>query len=344
MGEAQKVNLVIASYLEPQHIEQIRKVDSRLNVVYRPDLIPAPRYAADHTGPARELSEEQENEWRAYLKGAEILFDFDYPRLAILPELVPSLKWIQATSAGIGQFVKRNRYAERMPGVVFTTASGVHAVPLAEHVIQVLLVHYKNFVLAQNQQQRHHWERYSATDLVDRTIGIIGLGRIGSTVARYAKALGMRTLGADLSAKEGIVDHWYPMSQLNEMLPQCEVLVVIVPHTPDTEKLINKELLLRLPNGAYFVNIARGAVVNEPELIDVLRSGHLSGAALDVAAQEPLPPDSPLWDMPGVIVTPHSASTSDRENQRLTDLFCDNIRSYLDGKALRNQLNVELMY
>jgi phosphoglycerate dehydrogenase-like enzyme len=140
------------------------------------------------------------------------------------------------------------------------------------------------------------------------------------------------------------VDRYYEPSQLHAMLPRADVLVLIVPHTPQTEKMIGARELALLPRGAYFINIARGAVVDEPALIEALRSGHLAGAALDVFAEEPLPPHSPLWEMPTVTVSPHSASTSDRENGRITDLFCDNLRRHLAGEDLRNVLNPQRMY
>jgi len=118
----------------------------------------------------------------------------------------------------------------------------------------------------------------------------------------------------------------------------------MVPHTPQTEKMIGRKEFALLPRGAYFINTARGAVVDESALIEALQSGHLSGAALDVFAEEPLPLSSPLWEMPNVVVSPHSASTSDRENARITELFCDNLRRFLKGEPLRNVLNTERMY
>jgi len=127
-------------------------------------------------------------------------------------------------------------------------------------------------------------------------------------------------------------------------LRQADVLVLMVPHTPQTEKMIGAKELAALPRGSYFINTARGAVVDEPALVEALRSGHLGGAALDVFAEEPLPPGSPLWGMPNVLISPHSASTSDRENRRITDLFCENLRRYLAGEQLQNVLNPELMY
>ena len=128
------------------------------------------------------------------------------------------------------------------------------------------------------------------------------------------------------------------------MLGEADVVVVIVPHTPDTEQLIDGAALAAMRPGAFFINIARGMVVDEPALIAALQSGHLGGAALDVFAEEPLPPTSPLWDMPNVLVSPHSASTSDRENERITDLFCANLRRYLDGQPLENVLDTTRLY
>ena len=339
-----KVKVVITSYLEPEHVERIRQVDDRLDVVYRPDLIPSPRYAADHTGPAKNLTGEQEIEWRKLLNEAEILFDFDFHRKEILPELTPNLRWIQATSAGIGQFVNRLKYAERMPGVIFTTASGVHARPLAEFVIMSMIMHYKGFMRIIEDKRNHHWERYAGTDLENRTLGLVGLGRIGSQVANFAHALGMKVIGTNSQLVENIVDEFYDPANLKDMLPKCDVLVLTVPHTPETEKMIGKIELSLLPKDAYLVNIARGMVVDEDALIEALKSGMLGGAALDVFAEEPLPEASPLWDMPNVLISPHSASTSDRENLRITELFVDNLQRYLSGQQLRNVLNVKLMY
>ena len=128
------------------------------------------------------------------------------------------------------------------------------------------------------------------------------------------------------------------------MLPLADVLVLAVPHTPLTEKMIGTPELALLKLGAYLINIARGAVVDEPALIEALRSGHLGGAALDVFEQEPLAETSPLWDMENVLINSHSASTSDRENERLTDLFCDNLQRFVNGQPLRNALRSARYY
>lgn len=341
-------NLLITSYLEPEWIEKIKAVDPRLNVVNRPDLIGIPRYAADHTAPLRELSSAQEAEWHALLADADILFDFDWHRAEELPYLAPKVQWIQATSAGIGQFVARHRYGERMPNTRFTTASGVHAVPLAEFCMMAMLMHFRGLMHLQREQERRHWERFATTDLTDKTVAIVGVGRIGREVARLSRAFGMRVIGAKARESDAqldaLVDAFYPAELLHEMLGAADVVVLIVPHTPQTEKMIGAPEFAAMKQGAYLINIARGAVVDEPALIEALQDGRLAGAALDVFAVEPLPAESPLWKMPNVLVSPHSASTSNRENERIVALFCDNLRRFLDGRPLRNQLDLARMY
>ena len=337
--------ILITSYLEPEHVERIRRVDESLEVVYEPELMRPPRYAADHNGdPAFQRTPEQERRWRGLLARADILFDIDPTHRADLPDVAPNARWVQATSAGIGQLVKENSYDTRMPKTVFTTASGVHRRPLAEFVVMAMLMHHKGALRVITAQQRQHWERYAGTDLEGRTLAIVGLGRVGGEIARLCRALGMRVIGTDVRPATDVVDHYYEPSQFHAMLPQADVLVLIVPHTPQTEKMIGARELALLPRGAYLVNIARGAVVEEPALIEALRSGRLGGAALDVFVEEPLPPSSPLWEMSNVLVSPHSASTSDRENARIAELFCDNLRRYLAGEQLRNVLNPQRMY
>jgi phosphoglycerate dehydrogenase-like enzyme len=342
-------NVLIASYLEPEQVERIRQVDPRLNVVYEPELMRPPRYAADHTGSPIERTADQEIRWKRLLREAEILFDFDQTHREDLPDLAPNVRWIQATSAGIGQFVKSMGYDRRMPSTVFTTASGVHAKPLAEFCIMVMLMFHKGLLRMVRDQRRRHWERYAGTDLADRTLVVIGVGSIGREVARSCKALGMTVIGVDrpdfkYDPKSLSVDEFHPVSELPTVLRRAEHLVLIAPHTPETEGIIGADELALLPEGAILINISRGALVNEPALIEALRSGHLGAAGLDVFAEEPLPEDSPLWDMPNVLVSPHSGSTSDRENHRLTDLFCENLRRFLVGEPLLNSLDTKRLY
>lgn len=349
MVDQSTLNVLIASYLEPEHVASIRDVDRRLHVIYEPDLLRPPRYAADHIGQATTRTAAQEERWRQLLGEADILFDFDHTHRDDLPELAPNIRWIQATSAGIGQFIKRQAYDQRMPNTIFTTASGVHAVPLAEFCIMALLMFNKGASRMMHDQQRKHWERYAGTDVRGRTVGIIGMGKIGAEVARLSRAFGMTVIGtkrnaSNVDANSLGLDELYPLSKLRSLLHRSEYLVMIAPHTPETENMLGADELALLPRGAFLISIGRGATIDEPALIEALRSGHLGGAALDVFADEPLPVDSPLWEMPNVLVSPHSASTSDRENARITELFCENLKRFLTGQPLLNVLNTETLY
>lgn len=344
----QTVNVLIASYLEPEHVEAIRGVSERLRVVYEPALLAPPRYPADHTSPITR-SAEDEARWRALLAEAEVLFDFDHSNRQELPELAPRLRWVQATSAGIGQFVRRMGYDTRLPQTIFTTASGVHARPLAEFCMLAMLMLSRNLRQMQRLQAERRWERFGATDLAGRTLAVVGVGRVGAQVARLGQALGMTVLGvkrraAGVDPAELGCDELYGPEALDVILPRAEFLVLIAPHTAATERMLGAPQLDLLPAGAVVINIGRGSLVDEAALVAALRDGRLGGAALDVFDTEPLPPASPLWAMPNVLVSPHSASTSDRENGRIAALFCDNLRRYLVGAPLRNVLDLETLY
>ena len=348
-GADTPLRVLIASYLEPEHVARVRAVDPRLDVVYEPDLLPSPRYPADHTGAPLTRTPEQEARWHALLADADVLFDFDRKLTPRLHELAPRVRWIQATSAGIGQFVKRHDLARTMPRTLFTTASGVHARPLAEFCAMAVLAFSRGLPVMVDAQRRRRWERFAGTDMEGKTLLIYGLGAIGREIARIMHPLGLHVLGIKRTverhdAAPPDVDEMHPPGALRELLPRTDVLTLCAPHTPETEGVIGREELALLPKGAILVNVARGALVDEAALVEALASGRLGGAALDVFAEEPLPVESPLWAMPNVLVSPHSASTSDGENGRITDLFCENLRRFLAGEELLNLLDVERLY
>jgi len=348
-GSARAVRILIATYLEPHHVDRIRALDPRLDVVYEPDLLPRPRFPADHVGHTLDRPGEDERRWRALLAEAEVLFDFDRTHLEELPEYALSLRWIQATSAGIGQRVALHRYAERMPDVVFTTASGVHAIPLAEYAMMSILMFRKKVPEMLADQAERVWEPFASTDLTGRSLTIVGMGSIGREVARVGSDFGMRVVGvkrtvAGVDAASLHLEFLHSFDQLDAALAGAEHLVLAAPHTPETEGLIGVPELSLLAPGAIVVNVARGALIDEAALVDALESGHVGGAALDVFWEEPLPPDSPFWTMPNVFVCSHSAGTSDRENDRIVDIFCENLRRYLAGEPLLNVLDTARMY
>jgi glyoxylate/hydroxypyruvate reductase A len=331
--------VLIATYLEPELVERIRQTLPGLRVLYDPELLYQPRYVADHIGPSDwRRTPEQEERFLSWLAEADIMWDFDRRLTPRLTELAPRLKWIQATSSGIGVLVK-DAGLDRS-SITITNAAGIHAIPLAEHSLLAMLYFTKNVPFIRKEQAAHHWERYCNKELRGSTVGVVGLGAVGKEVARLAKANGLKVLGvkrnANVDPASLHVDELYPQSGLPMVLSRCDFLVLICPHTPETEGMIGERELALLPKGAVLINIARGAMVDEDALIASLRNGHLGGAALDVAQTEPLPTDSPLWAMENVLITPHSASTVTQENHRLTDLFCENLRRFAEGLPLVN--------
>ncbi len=341
--------VLIASHLELELVGRIAAVEG-VRVLFYPALLPEPRYQGDHVGAPLRRSEDDERRWREYLAQAEVLFDFDYGNLRSLKDLIPRVKWIQGTSTGIGQLLVRTGLIHSP--ITFTTARGIHAKPLADFAQMSMLWFAKGGFRMVRDQAAHRWERYCGRDLAGTTVGLVGLGTIGREVAARCRAMGMRVIAtkrtaavsAGGSGSSDLVDELVPLSDLPVLLQQADFLVLAVPQTPETEGLIGKRELDVLKPGAVLINVARGVVVDEPAMIAALQQGRLDGAALDVFAKEPLPADSPLWDMPNVLVSSHSASTIDSENARLTDLFCENLRRYLRGESLLNVFDRERLY
>lgn len=341
MGD--RLVVLIASPLEPEHVDQIRAVDPRIEVLWDPELLPRPRYVSDHTGPATSRTPAQEARFLDMLGRAEVVFDFPSGHLRDLPTVAPRLRWLQATSAGIGQAVKR--FGLDRTDITFTTASGVHARPLADFCLMAMLMFAKDYVRMERDKKARRWERYCGEELTGKTLALIGLGRIGQEVARLGKRMDMRVIGMRRSdARVDGIDELLGREALVTMLGEADFLVLAAPHTPETEGIIGAAELAAMKPTAVLINIGRGALVDEDALIRALQQNRLAGAALDVFADEPPAENSPLWDMPNVIVSPHSASTVTQENARITDIFCDNLRRYLNGEPLRNVLDKKRLY
>lgn len=339
------ITVLIASYLEPEYVQRIREqVPPEVRIINRPDLLGQPEYHAHHTVLINRTPE-QEAEWQSLLAQADILFDFDYNHPDDLPQLAPKVKWVQATSAGIGQYVKRNQYNKRTDWIV-TTASGVHARPLAEYCLMVMIMFAKKYFKMNDLKQSHQWQWFTTGELIGKTVGIIGLGRIGRDVAKVCKFFEMNVIGTrrDVTKAVDYVDTLYATGDLDTLLPLVDYLVLIAPHTPETEGMMSAERIRLLKSDAVLINIGRGALVDQKALTQALKEGHLAGAALDVVAKEPMPSDDPLWDLPNVIISHHSAGTADTENSKITDLFIANLKHYLNGEPMQNVLDMDLLY
>ncbi len=305
-----------------------------------------------------ELSAVPDEEWAQ----AEILYSYG-GRLPS-PDRVPNLRWVQLHSAGADGIL--DHPLMQKGGVMITTTSGIHATPIAEYCLAVMLAHSQRLPDYGDAQKQKDWgakksTREKAHELRGRTLGVVGYGSIGREAARLANAFGMKILATkrdvrrpqdegfrpdDLGEKDGDpVDRLYPPEALHTMLAECDYVIVAVPLTSETEGMIDAEALAAMKPGAYIINIARGKIIDEAALIEALESGHLGGAGLDVFEQEPLPQSSPLWEMDNVIVTPHvSGYTPGNYDRRACELFIENLHRYMEGRELYNVVSVEHGY
>lgn len=343
------VTVVVASYFDEEHIRSIREVDERVRLLYREDLVPPPRWHGDHAGPEDwRRTPEQEEEFLAMLGEAEVLLDFPRGHIRDLPTAAPRLRWVQGSMAGAGEITEKAGLVET--DVVVTTASGVFSGPLAEFALLGMLSHAKSYGRLRRDQRARDWSPRNVETLEGKTLCVVGMGNIGRAVASRARPFGMRVVGVKRTVREDDVawdfaDELYETKDLHDALGKADYLVVTLPHTPETHRLLNAEAIAAMKSGAYFVNVGRGKVVEEDALVAALREGRLSGAALDVFEEEPLPDGSPLWEMENVIVSPHSTDDVPGLTEGLlVDLFRRNLRKYLDGEPLLNELDKRLLY
>lgn len=257
----------------------------------------------------------------------------------------PALRWIQATGAGVDWLVREPDIARS--DLVVTNASGVHAVPISEHILALMLAFVRDLAPCIRAQLEHRWERnHHVTELEGTVMGLIGVGAIGERTAQKAKALGLHVLGVRRHPDRPSpwVDEMHGMDQLLTVLPRCDWVVITAPLTQETRGLIGERELRAMKRTAYLINIGRGAIIQEDALIQALREGWIAGAGLDVFSEEPLPPDSPLWDMPQVIITPHYAGATPRYDERLIEIFEENLRRYRRGEPMINVVDKRLGY
>lgn len=253
----------------------------------------------------------------------------------------PQLKWLQIHPAG----AERPIYRElRDRGVKVTTASGATAVTVSHSVLGAVIALNRRFPLLADAQRRHAWEprlgAQSPRDLKGQCAVIVGLGPIGRNIAALLKVLGMSVIGARRNAEPvASCDHTVSYGDLPGVLPQADWLVLCCPASPLTRGIANAATFAAMPKGSHLINVSRGEIAVEQDIIAALRSGHLAGAYLDVFEHEPLDPASPLWDMPNVLVSPHTASHSLGQNEAIFEIFLDNLARFREGQKLRNDVD-----
>lgn len=288
------------------------------------------------------------------LSTVEIIYTFDWHLPE--PEQMPNLRWIQLYSAGANQAMPSRLYRET--DVLFTTASGVHAVAIGEYVLMAALAWFHQLPMLFSWQQEHMWPRnaqrnelFRPQNIRGKTIGIVGYGSIGREVARQARAHGMRVLAMqrgdnhrdtgfifpDIGDPQGVLpEHYYSVQQLDEMLSLCDIVVACVPLTDETRAMFNEQAFRAMKPEAFFINIARGDVVDEAALLQALHEKQIAGAALDVFHQEPLPQDSPFWQLPNIIISPHVTGIFAEYDQTVAQIFEANLHRYLRDEPLYN--------
>ena len=262
----------------------------------------------------------------------------DFSPLIAYCEKDESLKWIQLMTAGY-DFFQGLPFATR-EGLTVTSTIGIHGEPISDHALAFMFDHVRLMPLAYQCQARHEWLRQipAGFDEIGRkTVGIIGPGTIGMCLARKCKALGMTVYGAKRTpVRSEYLDRCWPIAELDEMLAVSDFVVITSPLTDATRGLLDAGRFAAMKKGAYVINLARGPIIVTDALIDALRSGHISGAGLDVTDPEPLPEDSPLWDIPGVTITSHVSAQSPYYFERALENYCANVRRYLADEPLKN--------
>jgi len=330
--------IVIGTFLEANLVQRIAGAIPSARLIYESDLLPVPRFRCDHTGRPRDLRAADLERWRSLVQDADVYFDFDWLDAAAMPKVSPRLRWIQATSAGIGGFMRRTGLDTS--GIAVTTAAGIHAVPLAEFAVMGALHFVKGVPHLQASQRDRRWEEYPSSQLAGLRALVVGLGGIGRMVAAKFSRLDVDVCGLGRDGRQYDVPGLTQVisrSDLDDILPAIDILVLACPLTPETEGLIGAHQISTLKPQAILVNVARGPVVDQAALTAALRDRRIAGACLDVFDDEPLPPDDPLWGFDNVLISPHSASTVATENEELTDLFIDNLGRFLAGEPLRNR-------
>jgi len=294
------------------------------------------------------LHSQDKTELMNLIKDADILFAGIFSREMFLA--ASKLKWIQTFWAGVERFLIPEVIESQ---VVITNAGGIHPTPVSEHVIGMMLCFSRKLHFFIREQMQRKWKKRDEellgqfSELSGKTVGIVGLGRIGTAVAAKAKCLGMNVIATrrnPSAPKPDYVDKVVSPENLKELMAESDFVVLSLPLTKDTDGMIGETQLRSMKNTSYLINISRGKIVQEDKLIQALKEGWIAGAGLDAFENEPLPQDSPLWGMENVIITPHVAGLTPYYLDRATDLLCENLKRFINGENLINVVDKNLGY
>ncbi|MGL3104579.1 D-2-hydroxyacid dehydrogenase [Bradyrhizobium sp. BR 1432] len=310
-------------------------------VLYHPDADVYTRLVAEAFPQVRTIVAPNLEQLRLCIDKADALFASHFP-VELLGQ-AKKLRWFQSTRAGVDCIMP---IREKVGHITVTNARGIHGDIIADFVMAGVTMLHWNFRRFMNEQAERTWSPCYVAPLAEKTLGVIGLGSIGSTIARRARSAGMTVVASKRDASEHVdsVDRLFAPEGLEELLSLCDFVVLAVPATPVTLGLINGAKLARMRPNAFLINIARGSVVVEADLIEALKTGTIAGAMLDVFEREPLPQDSPLWDMPNVIATPHVAGGTTNYAEQMFSIFGNNLQRFLEGQPLINVVDLKRGY
>jgi phosphoglycerate dehydrogenase-like enzyme len=307
------------NWLKQKHIEQIISTSPRIELVeVPPDQVPVEHdFEVVLAEGGNRIHYHGELDWEDYLK----FFN-------------KNLKWVQLCSTGFSD----NITPEILDGTVtLTNAPGLHTYPIAESVIAAMLDHAKNLKQRRLDQSNRLWTQLNCDELYGRTVLIIGLGNIGKRTAQLCKAFGMKVIGTKRQVEPvPMVDKVFPSQRLVNHLGDADYVVVAAPLTLKTKYMLKEQEFKAMKPSTYYINVGRGAVTWEPDLIKALEKNWISGAYLDAFEVEPLPKNHPLWSLENVFLIPHDSHSSPYIGDRIVDIFCDNLKRYLKGDPLRN--------
>lgn len=276
---------------------------------------------------------------------AEVFYGF--PTSDLLRE-AKALRWIQAPSAGVNFLQHLPELVES--DIVLTNTRGAHGPSIGEHTFALLFALTRHIPQAAQAQREHRWAwsdlYHTGHEIWGRTMGIVGYGAIGRAVAQRARGFDMEVLAVDPHPEAGapFVDEAWGMDRLPELLAQSDVVVVAAPLTKESYHLIDADALARMKSTAYLIVVSRGGIVEENALVAALQEGRLAGAGLDVTEVEPLAADSPLWNAPNLVITPHIAGDSSEKERRCIEVLCENLQRYSRGETLRNLVDKQRGY
>ena len=260
-----------------------------------------------------------------------------------LPQM-PHLKWIHTYSAGVEKLLSHEVFCQS--DILLTNSRGIHGIPMAEHVLGTMLASSRCLIEAWENQKAHVWKRLTDPDeLFGKTAAIIGLGSIGREVAKHLKNMGMRIVAVkQKESTEPFVDQLFTIDHLSDALSCADYIIVTLPLTPQTKKLFNTHTFHMMKENAFFINVSRGDVVEEDDLVEALRSKCIRGASLDVFATEPLPEDSPLWGVPNLFITPHYSAISPMYLDRSLKIFRNNLQIFPKRIGMLNVVDKQRGY